>query len=104
MLYDNAFLISGLHNHHYMLRLASPASEWTGCGRRGAPRHAPWWIPGFGGQQGQGWGGPGGHWRKFWRNIMRNQPGNPGTGKMTFTLFSLETLTTLLYADVVRLF
>jgi len=69
----------GLHNHHYMLRLASPASEWTGCGRRGAPRHAPWWIPGFGGQQGQGWGGPGGHWRKFWRNIMRNQPGNPGT-------------------------
>lgn len=72
-----------MHNEHYMLRLASPASDWAGCGRRGGAgaggRHGGngWWLPGFGAGfgRGGGWGGHAPNMRKFWRNFMRTQPG-----------------------------
>ncbi|XP_067943880.1 sequestosome-1-like [Watersipora subatra] len=66
----------GLHNHHYMLRLANPAAEWTGCGRR---EGNPFRFGGAGGRWWPGanqWGGPQAM-RRFWRNLMKN----PGEAK-----------------------
>ncbi|KAF6032185.1 SQSTM1 [Bugula neritina] len=60
----------GIHNHHYMLRLATPASDWTNCGRRQG-RNA-WGWPGFGAPQFGGAGFPG-NMRKFWKQMMRGQ-------------------------------
>jgi len=53
-----------------MLRLATPASDWTNCGRRQG-RNA-WWWPGFGAPQFGGAGFPG-NMRKFWKKMMRGQ-------------------------------
>ena len=88
MIIINHLTFVGLHNHHYMLRLASPASEWTGCGRRGGGgRHGAWWWPGGAQPAWGGWGGPQ-SMRRMWRQFMRNQAGQ-GKGECSSCIILL---------------
>jgi len=67
--------ITGQHNQHYMLRIARPATDWP-CG--GPSGRGGQWANPMSGPRGHGWWGPGSGMRKWWRNLMRQQPGCNG--------------------------